>query len=60
LSAGIARVEKRLGKSGRLLVRWSGTEPKLRVMAEGPDEKVLRQLVAELISLAKKDASGRS
>jgi len=60
LSAGIARVEKRLGKSGRLLVRWSGTEPKLRVMAEGPDEKVLRQLVAELIALAKKDAGGRS
>ena len=37
-SRAIARVEKSLGKSGRVLVRWSGTEPKLRVMIEGPKQ----------------------
>jgi phosphoglucosamine mutase len=31
----IAAVEKKLGNSGRVVVRWSGTEPKLRVMVEG-------------------------
>src|SRR5690606_16325689 len=57
LSAGIAQLEKRLKKSGRVLVRWSGTEPKLRIMAEGPNEDVLRQAVGELCAAAKKDAS---
>ena len=35
----IADVERSLGKRGRVVVRWSGTEPKLRVMLEGEDEK---------------------
>ncbi|HEY6547600.1 MAG TPA: phosphoglucosamine mutase, partial [Vicinamibacteria bacterium] len=30
-----ARVEAQLGREGRVLVRWSGTEPKLRIMLEG-------------------------
>lgn len=60
LSAGIAQLEKRLKKSGRVLVRWSGTEPKLRIMAEGPNEDVLRQAVGELCAAAKKDASKAS
>ncbi len=33
----IAAVEQRLGETGRVLVRASGTEPLLRVMVEGPD-----------------------
>jgi phosphoglucosamine mutase len=37
-SRAIARVEKSLGRNGRVLVRWSGTEPKLRVMIEGPEQ----------------------
>jgi phosphoglucosamine mutase len=38
----IAGVEKALGKAGRVLVRASGTENKLRVLVEGPDEKKTR------------------
>ncbi len=57
LSRTTAQVEKKLGKEGRVLVRWSGTEPKLRVMAEGPDPKRLKAWLAELCAAAKKDAS---
>jgi phosphoglucosamine mutase len=32
----MADVEGRLGREGRLLVRYSGTEPLLRIMLEGP------------------------
>ena len=38
LSKLVEHVKASLGKDGRVLVRWSGTEPKLRVMVEGPDE----------------------
>jgi phosphoglucosamine mutase len=36
--------EKRLGSRGRVLVRASGTEPKIRVMLEGEDEKLIKKL----------------
>ncbi|MBM4362208.1 MAG: phosphoglucosamine mutase [Deltaproteobacteria bacterium] len=55
LSRGIAAAEARLGDEGRLLVRWSGTEPKLRVMLEGPDVSELRALSAELLAAARRD-----
>jgi phosphoglucosamine mutase len=38
----------RLGESGRLLVRPSGTEPVIRVMAEGDDEVLVRQVVGDI------------
>ncbi len=38
----------RLGQSGRLLVRPSGTEPVIRVMAEGDDEVLVRQVVGDI------------
>lgn len=44
----IRNSEKRLAGRGRVLVRPSGTENLVRVMAEGPDEKEIKLLVKEL------------
>jgi phosphoglucosamine mutase len=44
----MAEAEKRLGPRGRLLVRYSGTEPKLRIMAEGEDQDLIEQVVQDL------------
>jgi phosphoglucosamine mutase len=49
----IAAAEKKLGKSGRVVVRWSGTEPKLRVMVEGESEKLIRTLADDILDTAK-------
>lgn len=44
----IAKVEAELGSSGRVLVRYSGTELKCRVMLEGTDEARLEVLAGEI------------
>ncbi len=44
----IARAEVMLEGSGRLVIRASGTEPVIRVMAEGDDEDLVRQAVGEI------------
>jgi phosphoglucosamine mutase len=48
VKSAIAEAEQRLNGSGRLLVRASGTEPLIRIMAEGDDEKLVGQLVREI------------
>ncbi|MGH6992137.1 MAG: phosphoglucosamine mutase, partial [Caulobacteraceae bacterium] len=48
VKAAIAEAEGRLNGSGRILVRASGTEPLIRIMAEGDDEKLIGQLVKEI------------
>jgi phosphoglucosamine mutase len=40
--------ERRLGKEGRLVVRKSGTEPLIRIMAEGEDETLVASIVEEI------------
>ena len=52
LHGAIARAESRLGSSGRVLVRPSGTETAIRVMVEGSDEALVTQLADELAVLA--------
>jgi phosphoglucosamine mutase len=54
-----ASVTRRLGKEGRLLVRWSGTEAKLRIMIEGPDLGDLHTWADELAEAAQADATER-
>jgi phosphoglucosamine mutase len=48
VKSAIADAEQRLNGSGRVLVRASGTEPLIRIMAEGDDEKLVGQLVREI------------
>ena len=51
------KVTKALGDEGRVLVRWSGTEPKLRVMLEGPREDRIRDWARDLVEAARRDLS---
>lgn len=48
VKSAIAEGEARLNGSGRVLVRASGTEPLIRVMAEGDDERVVAEVVREI------------
>ncbi|WP_293899936.1 phosphoglucosamine mutase [Phenylobacterium sp.] len=57
VKAVLADAEKRLNGSGRLVVRASGTEPLIRIMAEGDDEKLVDQLVREIAGAVKKAAA---
>lgn len=52
LGRAIADAEARLGDRGRVLVRPSGTEPALRVMVEGEDDALVRELADGLAALA--------
>lgn len=53
----IAQAEERLNGSGRVVVRASGTEPLIRIMAEGDDEKLVSQVVREIAGAVKKAAA---
>tara|TARA_R110000868_G_scaffold41729_8_gene142147 strand:- start:3677 stop:5023 length:1347 start_codon:yes stop_codon:yes gene_type:complete len=44
----ISEGESRLGKSGRLVIRKSGTEPLIRVMGEGDDAKLVNSVVRDI------------
>jgi phosphoglucosamine mutase len=49
----VAAAEDRLGSSGRILVRPSGTEPKIRIMVEGEDLDAIGAIAQQLDQLAR-------
>jgi phosphoglucosamine mutase len=48
LQQAIARAEKEFAGRGRVLIRYSGTEPKARVMVEGEDERRVARVAEDL------------
>lgn len=53
IKAAVEQAKKELGKTGRVIVRVSGTEPLIRVMVEGEDEGQIARLANELAELVK-------
>jgi phosphoglucosamine mutase len=53
VAEAIARVETRVAGQGRLLVRYSGTEPLLRVMLEGRQQDEIRGWAQEIVDVVK-------
>jgi phosphoglucosamine mutase len=53
--ASIRAAEHKLDGDGRVLVRWSGTEPKLRILVEGPDKRQIDTLAHEIAKVAERE-----
>ena len=53
IASAIARVQANVAGHGRLLVRYSGTEPLLRVMLEGKDQNEIRRWAQEIVDVVR-------
>jgi phosphoglucosamine mutase len=57
VAAAVAAAETRFAGSGRIVLRPSGTEPVIRVMAEGEDEALVREVVETLAAVVREAAA---
>jgi phosphoglucosamine mutase len=57
LREAIVAAEKEMGDDGRILVRYSGTEPVCRVMVEGPSDVLVKRLANRVSDVVKKELS---
>ncbi|UCF67204.1 MAG: phosphoglucosamine mutase [Acidobacteriota bacterium] len=55
LREAVLRAERSLGGDGRVIVRYSGTEPKARVMIEGPDSELVERLAVEVAAVFERE-----
>lgn len=54
ITASIKKAEEKLHGNGRILVRASGTEPKIRVMVEGKDHRIINAVAKDVAKVIKK------
>lgn len=54
----IDHCEQQLGKKGRVLIRYSGTEPLLRIMLEGESDEQISQLAGEIVAAVETHLGG--
>ena len=59
VQAAISRVAEKLGDTGRILVRESGTEPLIRVMVEAETKEICHTYVDEVVSIINKKEADR-
>ena len=55
--AALAEAQSQLDGKGRILVRYSGTENKVRVMVEGPDKTLITRIAETLRDVLKDEIS---
>jgi phosphoglucosamine mutase len=54
LRSAVRKAEAELGGKGRILIRYSGTQPMCRVMVEGPTEESTARIAEELVAVVRK------